>query len=1061
MISKVFVERPRLAIVISLVLTIAGALALYSLPVSQYPDITPPVVQVTASYPGADSETIAETVGGPIEKQVNGVENMTYMSSTASSAGTYTLSVTFDIGTDSDIAQVNTQNRVSQAMAQLPQIVQNLGVITQAQSTNMLGVINVFSPDDTFDPIYISNYTTINVRDPLSRVEGVGSATLLGALDYSMRIWLDPIKLASLSLSSNDIIDAIKAQNIQASLGTIGGPPISDSQQVQYTITGQGQLDRPEAFGNIIVATGADGAIVRLSDVARIDLGAQTYSANSKLNGKPAATIAIYQAPGANALAVMGAIDEQLKQIATRFPEGMDYEVIYDSTLFVAASIEEIKVTLAITAVIVMLVTYVFLGNLRAIIIPAATIPVSLIGVFIILAAFGFSANTISLFAVVLAIGIVVDDAIVVVENVTRIMEEEGLDRRAATLEAMRQVQGPIISTTLVLFALFGPVAFFPGITGELFRQFAVTICASVLLSAINALTLSPAICALVLKPTDKKILPLAIFDKILDKIRVGYVGIVGAVARRSLIAGIVVVAAGAASGVILGGLPSAFLPNEDQGVLFVDVSLPSAASLPRAEAVMAKVTEIAQAQPGVANTMTVAGYSLLTGAPDSGSGLAVIVLKPWSERTTPELGLKAIYASLSQKFAAIPEANIFPFPPPAIPGLGAAAGFDYQLQGLTGQTPQDMDQTLRSLLVEANADPRIARAYSSYSADVPQIYLDIDREKAESLNVPISTLYGTLQAQLGSQYVNDFTYLGRVFQVNVQADAPYRKNIQDLNKLYVRSTDGNMVPVSTLVKPRFVLGPNLSYRYNQFISASVNGSAAPGYSDGQAMEAMAEISAKVLPAGYGYAWSGMSFQSQGQGNTLGILLGLSILFGYLFLVGLYESWMNPFAVLASVTIAGLGAIGTIAFFGIANNVYVQIGLVLLVGLAAKNAILIVEFAKEAREDNHTRVEAARQAAEMRFRAVLMTAFAFILGVVPLVTATGAGAVSRIVLGLTVMGGMIAATVVGIIFIPGLYVLFQWLGDTVSRNKNNPEKGGVHPGPPGSPPRGPVPAAGE
>ncbi|RAI00112.1 hydrophobe/amphiphile efflux-1 family RND transporter [Acuticoccus sediminis] len=1042
MISKVFVERPRLAIVISLVLTIAGALALYSMPVAQFPDITPPVVQVTASYPGADSETIADTVGGPIEEQVNGVKDMIYMSSTSSSSGTYTLSVTFDIGTDPDIAQVNTQNRVSQALATLPSTVQALGVSTQAQSTNMLGVINVFSPDDSFDPIYISNYTTINVRDPLSRINGVGEATLLGGLDYSMRVWLDPIKLAAVGLSTSDIGSAIQAENIQASLGTIGGPPIGDSQVVQYTVTSQGQLPDPTAFGNIIVRTGSDGAIVRLRDVARIELGAQTYSSISKLNNKPAASVAIYQAPGANALEVMKNVRAQMETLSQRFPSGLKYEVVYDSTLFVSASINEIIMTLGITAVIVMIVTFVFLGNLRATIIPAATIPVSLIGVFLVLAAFGFSANTISLFAVVLAIGLVVDDAIVVVENVSRIMEEEGKDRREATLEAMRQVQGPIISTTLVLFALFGPVAFFPGITGELFRQFAVTISAAVFISSINALTLSPAICALVLNPATKKVLPLALFDRGLDKVRNGYVGLVSAIARRSLIAGIAILAAGIASGILIERTPGAFIPNEDQGALFVDVSLPAGAALPRSLEVMQQVTDIANSHPGIANVITVAGYSLLTGAPSSGSGLAVIVMDPWDQRTTPELSLKSIYASLNEKFAAIPEANVFAFPPPPIPGLGAAAGFDYRLQGFSGQTPQELTEALRSLLVAANQDPRIGRAYSSYSADIPQIYLDVDRAKAQSLNVPISALYETLQAQLGSQYINNFTYLGRVFQVNIQADAQFRKNLADLNQMYVRSTDGNMVPISTLVEPRYTLGPDLSFRYNQFISAAVNGSAAAGYSDGQAMEAMEEISAKTLPEGFGFSWSSMSYQSAQQGNALGILLGLSVLFGYLFLVGLYESWMNPFAVLGSVTIAALGAVAAISAFGIALNVYVQIGLVLLVGLAAKNAILIVEFAKEAREANHTRVEAARQAAEMRFRAVLMTAFAFILGVVPLVTATGAGAVSRFVLGTTVLGGMFAATCIGIVFIPGLYVMFQWLGDTVSNNKRTVERRG-------------------
>ena len=1040
MISRTFIERPRLAIVISLVITVVGALALVALPVSQYPDITPPVVKVSATYPGADSDTIALTVGGPIEEQVNGVDDMLYMSSTTSSAGTYTLSVTFELGTDPDIAQVNTQNRVSQALSRLPQIVQQLGVVTQTQSTNMLGVIAVYSPDGSIDPITVSNTATINVRDPLSRVKGVGSAELLGGLDYSIRVWLDPVKLAALSLTAADVADAIAEQNTQASLGTIGGPPTSDTQQVQYTITGQGQLSTPDEFERIIVRAGADGAIVRLSDVARIELGAKTYSAQSRLNNKPAAAIAVYQAPGANALGVMESVRAQLDEIKTRLPEGFAVDVVYDSTLFVSASIQEIVMTLAITAVIVMLVTYIFLGSLRATIVPAATIPVSLIGVFGILLAFGFSANTISLFAVVLAIGLVVDDAIVVVENVSRVMDEEGLDRRAATLKAMQQVQGPIISTTLVLFALFGPVAFFPGITGELFRQFAVTIAAAVLLSSINALTLSPALCALVLSRETKKPLPLALFDKGLDKTRDGYVRLVSLIARRSLIAGVVIVAAGVASSGLLSRIPTDFIPNEDAGVLFVDVSMPAAAALPRTQSVMETVDRIANDTPGVASVITVSGYSLLTGAPSSGTGLAVIVLDPWSAREAPELGLRAIYRSLSQKFAALPEANVFAFPPPQIPGLGSAGGFDYRIQALGGQSPEEIDRTLKALVVAANSDPRIGRAYSNYSASVPQVYLEIDREKAESLNVPISALYAALQAELGSQYVNDFSYLGRMFQVNIQADAEFRQTVDDINRIYVRSTDGNMVPVSALARSTFAFGPDLSYRYNQFSAAPVNGSAAPGFSNGQAMAAMAEISASVLPEGYGYAWSGMSFQEQGQGNALGILLALSVLFGYLFLVGLYESWMNPFAVLGSVTIAALGAIAAIAFFGITNNVYVQIGLVLLVGLAAKNAILIVEFAKEAREAGHTRLESARQAAHMRFRAVLMTAFAFILGVVPLVLASGAGAASRMVLGITVLGGMLAATLIGIVFIPGLYVMFQWLGDKVGgeRHKAQP-----------------------
>ena len=710
MISEICVRRPRLAAVISIVLTVAGILALVSIPIAQYPEITPPVVQVTATYPGADAATIANTVGGPIEEQVNGVEDMIYMSSVSSSAGTYTLSVSFDIGTDPDIAQVNVQNRVSQATSKLPAAVVEQGVVVQAQSTNMLLVINVFSPDGSFDPVYLSNYTSINIRDPLARVEGVGAANLLGELDYSMRIWLNPDKMSAIGLSPQDVVSAIQAQNIQAALGQIGGPPIADDQVNQYTITAIGQLETPAEFEQIIVRTGNDGAVVRVGDIARVELGAQTYTSVSRLNGAPAATLAIYQAPGANALAVAEGVQDRLAELKGRFPEGIDVQTVYDSTLFVSASIEEITHTLVITGIIVLLVVFVFLESLRATLIPAITIPVSLIGVFIFLLLFGFSLNTISMFAVVLAIGLVVDDAIVVVENVTRVMEEEGLPAPEATIKAMKQVTGPIVSTTLVLFAVFGPVSFFPGITGELFRQFAVTISMAVFISMVNALTLSPALCSLVLRPPkEKKNLFFRTFNKGLDKTRSGYVSLVGLIARRSAIAGILILVVGGIAFVILGRLPGAFIPNEDQGVLFVDVSLESSAALPQTEKIMAQVEQLARKHEGVANVVTVSGYSLLSGAPGSNNGLAIIVLNPWDERTTPETSLKSIYEGLSADYAAIPAANVFAFPPPAIPGLGSAAGFDYRLEAIGGQSPSDMSSALRALIIAANADPRIA----------------------------------------------------------------------------------------------------------------------------------------------------------------------------------------------------------------------------------------------------------------------------------------------------------------------------------------------------------------
>ena len=1029
MISQFFINRPRFAIVIAILFLLSGLIALFTLPITLYPNITPSVITVSTRYPGADAQTVLDTVIQPIESQINGVKRMLYMSSTATDDGSASVKVTFDIGTDGDTNTVNTQNRVNWATAQLPQEVQRQGVITKEASSNILAVITLYSPNGTYSELELSNFMSISVKDEIARIPGVGDVMEFGEMTYAMRIWLDTMRMASLKVTVEDVKSAIAAQNVQVSAGALGDAPSSPEQAERLSVAAQGRLANPEQFGSIVIRSNSDGSQVRLRDIARVEMGAETYSGISTLNGKPAAMLAVYQLNEANGLEIAREINKRLDRLKNNlFPEDLEYGIQYDTTKFITASIDEVKNTLFEAVLLVVLVTFLFLQDWRSTLVPTIAIPVSLVGTFAVMLGIGYSINMTTLFGLILAIGIVVDDAIVVIENVSRLMEEEHLPPKEAALKSMKQVTGPIIATTSVLLAMFVPVCFLPGITGVMYRQFGITISVAVFISMINALTLSPALCALLLKPVDpnrRKFFFFRWFDAGFDKLTRGYSAIVKSLLRKSVLVLLLYAVMGAGALKLYTLLPTGFIPNEDQGAFFVSVQLPDGASLMRTEKVTQKVTGILRGIPEVEDFIFTSGFNILNGINASNCAFGIVTLKDWSERKDKEKQQDAVIAKFYAKALQIPDASIVPFGVPSIPGLGTTSGFSLMLQDTSGNmTPQDFQKTLNEILVEANNSPVFSSVYSTFRASFPQVYLDIDREKAIRLGVTPDSINTALQGIFGSTYVNDFNKYGKSYKVELQGDNVFRDDVRDLTKAYVRNGKGDMVPLGTLVDIKYNFVPQFLTRYNMFQSVLVNGSAAPGYSSGQAMDEMEKIVKKVN-SGMSFEWTDMSYQEKLAGNQIVIVFALALLFIYLFLVAQYESWMIPFSVLLSVPVAFLGAVLSLYLLNIDNTIYTPVGFVLLFGIACKTAILIVEFAKEQHEKGTPILEAAEYAARLRFRAVLMTAVSFILGTFPLVVALGAGAVSRRSLGTAVFGGMLVSVIIGTLLIPVFYAVIQ------------------------------------
>src|SRR5712691_506921 len=1036
MISKFFIERPVLANVLAVLMIVIGAVALFSLPVAQYPNVVPPTISVTTRYPGASARNVVDTVALPIEQQVNGVDGMIYMQSYSASDGSYSLTVTFRIGMDINFAQVLVQNRVSSALASLPQAVQAQGVTVQQKSTAVLMFVTLTSPDARYDSLFLANYATINLKDQLARLPGVGNVLVFGAGQYSMRVWLDPNRLQARSLTTQDVVDALKGQNQQVAAGQLGMPPSPDTQPFQFTLDVAGRLDEVAQFEDIVVKTASDGQMTRLRDVARVELGAQTYSQAFTLNGKPAAGIGIYQTLQANALTVAGEVKAQMAKAAKGFPQGLTYGVPFDTTTFVRASIDEVYKTLLEAGILVLIVILFFLQDWRAMLVPATTVPVTIIGAFAGMAALGFTVNLSTLFAIVLAIGIVVDDAIVVVEGAAHHIER-GLPAKAAAIRAMDELFGPIIGITLVLMSVFLPAAFIPGLTGKMFAQFALVIAATALLSAVNAATLKPTQCALWLRPAippEQRNIFYRGFNAVYGRFENAYGWLIGhMVARSGLMCVIALVVIGGAS-YGLSRVPTGFLPIEDQGYVLATVQLPDGASLQRTKRVLDQVSEIAGKISGVDQVIAISGVSALdNNSTLANAGVAYIVLKDWSLRGKGE-DLRSLFQTFNREFAAIKEARVVVFPPPPIQGIGNAGGFAMQVELRDGSFDLVKLQSITNTLVkEAQTQSGLQRVTSSFRSSVPQMKVDVDRAKAETLQVSIDDVFSTLAAYLGSSYVDQFNKFGRTFQVYVQADSQFRLRPEDIELLPVRNKQGSMIPLGTMVKITPSVGPSLLSLYNLYPSATVLGLPATGFSSGEAMGLMEQIAGKALPAGSSFEWTAMSYQEKLVGSQIYYIFALAMLLVYLVLAGQYESWWMPVAVLLAVPLSLLGPVAALKGLGIENNLYTQIGLVLLIALSAKNAILIVEVARERRVfDGKPILEAALEAARVRFRPILMTSFAFILGVVPLVLATGAGASARKSIGIAVFSGMLASTCLAVLFVPSFFVVVrrfeEWRG---------------------------------